>query len=138
MSLLKSAILLGATVALLPEQGVDAHGTGQHDAATGAVSAASPRQSETRLTVTVDPAATVAEVVRVARGAHVHLSVFGAGANALHLHGYDIAVKAAPDQPALVIFDAVHTGRFPLEMHLTDDLFGRDAKAVLYIEVHES
>jgi hypothetical protein len=64
--------------------------------------------------------------------------VFGAGANALHLHGYDIAVKAAPDQPALVIFDAVHTGRFPLEMHLTDDLFGRDAKAVLYIEVHES
>jgi hypothetical protein len=134
---LKSAILLGAILALLPGQGADAHGTGQHDAATGAVSGTSLRQSETQLTVTVDPDAAVARVVRVTRGAHVHLSVFGAGANTLHLHGYDIAVKAEPDQPALVIFDAVHTGRFALEMHLADDLLGRGEKAVLYIEVRE-
>lgn len=89
------------------------------------------------MTVTVDPDAPVAPVVQVPQGTHVHLSVVGAGANALHLHGYGIAVKAEPDQPASVTFDALHTGRFALEMHLDDDLLGRGEKAVLYIEVRQ-
>jgi len=132
MSFLKPAVILGAALALPPGQGAFAHGSGQQG---GATVSASSQQPATQLTVTVDPDAPVAQVIQVARGAHVHLSVVGVGTNALHLHGYDIVVNAEPDQPAYVIFDAVHTGRFALEMHLDDDLLGRGEKAVLYIEV---
>jgi len=55
----------------------------------------------------------------------------------LHLHGYDIEVIGEVDQPALFVFDAVHTGRFALEMHVEDDLLGSTERAVLYIEVRE-
>ena len=49
--------------------------------------------------------------------------------------GYAIEVNGEADQPALIVFDAVHTGRFALEMHVEDDLLGKGEKAVLYIEV---
>jgi hypothetical protein len=67
----------------------------------------------------------------------VHLTVRGAGANEMHLHGYDIEAKGEADQPALFVFDATHTGRFPLKMHVEDDLLGSSEKAVLYLEVRE-
>jgi hypothetical protein len=65
----------------------------------------------------------------------VRLSLNGAGAGELHLHGYDIEVQAEAGEPAFFVFDAAHTGRFPVEMHVEDALLGRRAKAVLYIEV---
>jgi hypothetical protein len=137
MSLVRSATIASAVVAALCGQDAFAHGSKQHELATEPGSAAAPEQTATQLTVTIDPEATVAPVVQITRGAHVHLSILGAGENALHLHGYDIEVKAGADQPASVIFDAVHTGRFPLEMHLADDLLGRREKAVLYVEIRD-
>ena len=137
MSLLKAAIVLGAVVALAPGQGARAHGTEQHDAATTAEGVASSETADTEIVVTIDPDAPAAEVVRITRGAHVHLTVNGAGVNELHLHGYDIEVEGEAGQPALFVFDATHTGRFPLEMHVEDDLLGKGEKAVLYIEVRQ-
>ena len=128
---------LGAVLALMPDQGARAHGTEQHDAGTTAEGAASSEAADTEIVVTIDPDAAAAEVVRVTRGAHVHLTVRGAGANEMHLHGYGIEVKGEADQPALFVFDAIHTGRFALEIHVEDDLLGSTEKAVLYIEVRE-
>ena len=137
MSLLKSAILLGAAMVLMPAQGVFAHGTKQHGAETATGGVASIEGADTNIVVTIDPGSPVAEVVRVTRGAFVHMTVFGAGASEMHLHGYDIEVTGEPGQPALFVFDASHTGRFPLEVHVEDDLLGSSEKAVLYIEVRE-
>jgi hypothetical protein len=142
MSLPNLAFLLGILLALLPAQGADAHGTGTQGNAAESVST-SPSQlpeiqlPEIRLTVTVDPDAPIAQIVQVARGMHVRLSVFGVGTSTLHLHGYDIEANAAPDHPAMFNFDSIHTGRFALEMHLDNDILGRNGKAVLYIEVRE-
>jgi hypothetical protein len=135
MSLPNLAILLGILLALLPAQGADAHGTQGH--AAEAVSTSPSRLPAIQLTVTVDPDAPIAQIVQVARGMHVRLSVFGVGTNTLHLHGYDIEANAAPDHPAMFNFDSIHTGRFALEMHLDNDILGRNEKAVLYIEVRE-
>jgi len=137
MSFLKSTIFLGAALVLMPGQGAFAHGTKQHSAETATGSATSSKTTDTNIVATIDPDAPGAEVVRVTRGAFVHLTVLGAGASELHLHGYDIEVTAEAGQPALIVFDATHTGRFPLVMHVEDDLLGSSEKAVLYIEVRE-
>ncbi len=137
MSFLKYAVLIGTALTLMPGQGALAHSTEQHGAGTTAEGTVSIQGADTKIVVTVDPDAAAAQVVRIARGAHVHLTVLGAGANEMHLHGYGIEVKGEADQPALVVFDAVHTGRFALEMHIEDDLLGKGEKAVLYIEVRE-
>jgi hypothetical protein len=132
-----SAILLGAVLALMPGQGAFPHGTEQHTGESVTEPSAASRDADTNIDVTVDPDAPAAQVVRVRRGAHVHLTVRGAGSNAMHLHGYGIEVQGEADQPALFIFEAAHTGRFALEVHVEDDLLGKVEKAVLYIEVRE-
>jgi hypothetical protein len=137
MSFLRSAIILGVVLALIPDQGAYPHGTDQQGAGTTAEGAASSQDADTNITVTVDPDAAAAQVVQIARGARVHLTVLGAGANEMHLHGYDIEVQGEADQPALFVFDATHTGRFALEVHVEDELLGKTEKAVLYIEVRE-
>jgi hypothetical protein len=136
MSFPRSAILLGTVLALMPGQGAFAHGTEQKSAGTTAEGTVSSQDADTNIVVTVDADAP-AQVVRIIRGARVHLTVLGAGANEMHLHGYDIEVQGEADQPALFVFDATHTGRFPLQMHVEDDLLGSTEKAVLYIEVRE-
>ena len=133
----KAAILLGAALVLMPGTGAFSHGTDQHAGESVAEPSAASRNADTNIDVTVDPDAPAARVIRVRRGAHVHLTVRGAGANAMHLHGYGIEVPGEADQPALFIFEAAHTGRFALEMHVEDDLLGKGEKAVLYIEVRE-
>jgi len=50
----------------------------------------------------------------------------------LHLHGYDIAAKVAPQVPAVMSFKADIPGRFPVELHGQGK--GRHA-ALLYVEV---
>jgi hypothetical protein len=134
MSYPKTAILLGTALILMPGHNALAHGTESHRAAA-AEATGSTQDADTEIVVTIDPDASAAEVVRVNQGAHVHLTVLGAGANEMHLHGYDIEIKGEPDQPAMVTFEATHTGRFPLQMHIEDDLLGSGEKAVLYIEV---
>lgn len=55
----------------------------------------------------------------------------------LHLHGYDIAADAAPGQPAVFAFTAVHGGRFPLVVHRHDSRPGDSETALLYVEVRQ-
>jgi hypothetical protein len=62
------------------------------------------------------------------------LTVQGVAARELHLHGYDVVFSG---EPARAIFDATHTGRFALKMHVEDELLGKRERAVLYIEVRE-
>jgi hypothetical protein len=108
-----------------------AHDTAGPDAAAPAA----VREDATALIATVDPEAPVAAPIQVALGAHVHLTVLGAGPGALHLHGYDLTASIAEGQPAIFVFDATHAGRFPLMGHVTDPLLGSRERAVLYIEV---
>ena len=86
-------------------------------------------------TVTVDPGAPEAQTLTFAQGTHVELTIQGAGSGELHFHGYDIGLDAVEGQPALLIFEAIHAGRFPLAMHVEDPLLGPREKAVLYVEV---
>jgi hypothetical protein len=78
-----------------------------------------------------------ADVVRVDRGALVHLSIFGAGAHELHLHGYDISVDAQDGEPAVFVFRALHTGRFSIVAHDVENLLGKGERPVVYVEVRE-
>ena len=131
MSFLKFTILLGVILMLVPGQGAIAHGTGQQDG--GAVSPPTSSQDIDTINIVVTKTSE-AHVVGVKRGSDVHLSVHGVEAKELHLHGYDIEFKG---EPALGSFFAAHTGRFALEMHIVDELLGKRARAVLYIEVRE-
>jgi hypothetical protein len=76
-----------------------------------------------------------AAVLQISRDAIVHLSVLGSGDYELHLHGYDITSAGDADNPAMFVFQAVHTGRFPIVMHGIKDLLGRKEKAVIYLEI---
>jgi hypothetical protein len=116
---------------LMPGQGAFAHGTGQMDEGVGSPLTSSHNIETINIVVTE---ASEAHVVGVKRGTHVNLTVSGVEAEELHLHGYDIEFKG---EPALGSFIAAHTGRFALEMHIVDDLLGKRARAVLYIEVRE-
>ena len=49
----------------------------------------------------------------------------------VHLHGYDIDTEVAPRAPAALRFDAVLTGRFPVEIH-----GGREHRPLIYLEVY--
>jgi len=85
--------------------------------------------------VTVNPEAGSAQTIEATQGRQLILTIFGAGAGVLHLHGYDIEIPAAAGEPAILTFDAVHAGRFPVSMHVTDLLLGDIEKPLLYIEV---
>ncbi len=59
----------------------------------------------------------------------------------LHLHGYDIELRAVPGQTAEMSFRADLTGRFPVSRHggghgHGESLLGRDHETLLYLEVH--
>jgi len=104
---------------------------------TASVVAVTTTGGETGVTVSVSPDGQGSTLVRVSRGTRLRLTLLGAGAGALHLHGYDITVEAEEGEPAVFVFDATATGRFPLEMHVEDDLLGEGEKALLYLEVRE-
>jgi hypothetical protein len=108
-----------------------AHGAGAPRGANAQVTA-----DAIEITLNVDMGGQ-AKVVRVDRGALVHLSVFGAGAHELHLHGYDISIDAQDGEPAMFVFRALLTGRFAIVAHGVEDLLGRDEKPVVYVEVRE-
>jgi len=72
--------------------------------------------------------------VRVKRGDQVELRVSSPDrAIDLHLHGYDIEAKAAPQAPAVIKFAASITGRFPVSEHAHGKTHHH--RAVLYLEV---
>lgn len=131
MSFLKCTIFLGAALVQLAGLGALAHDIGQLGGETVAPAAASLDIDTIDVVVTET---SDARVVAVAGGAQVHLTVQGVAASELHLHGYDVAFSG---EPARAIFNAAHTGRFALKMHVEDELLGKRERAVLYIEVRE-
>jgi len=78
-------------------------------------------------------AAGIAEdTLKVQQGDEIELKWSSDKAMELHLHGYDIEVKLAPQKPAAMKFKASIPGRFPIEQH------GQGPghhKPVLYLEV---
>jgi hypothetical protein len=72
------------------------------------------------------------KTVRVTKGDTVELRWSSDRAIDLHLHGYDVEVRAAPDAPQVMRFEARATGRFPVEIHGSS---GRHT-TLIYVEVH--
>jgi hypothetical protein len=52
----------------------------------------------------------------------------------LHLHGYDLSHSIAAGATAVWRFPAIHSGRFPLEVHAAGGGHGHDT--LLYLEVY--
>ncbi len=84
-------------------------------------------------------------VLRATEGERVELRWTADEPLVLHLHGYDIETRVAPDKPALTSFTARLTGRFPVAIHV-DDTPGRSGSStkssshhhvtLLHVEVH--
>ncbi len=130
MSAARIVLSLIAAGMLLASQGARAHDTGHAVAGAAAATAGTPTEIAVALDSGSDP-----QVVTVALGARVRLTMTGAEGRELHLHGYDIAASAPAGAPVVLEFDAGHEGRFAVEMHVTDDLLGAREKPVLWIEV---
>lgn len=72
-------------------------------------------------------------VIRVQQGQEVILRWTADRALTIHLHGYDIEKKVAPQAPATMQFPARATGRFPIEIHGPGH---GEEKTIGYLEVH--
>jgi hypothetical protein len=72
------------------------------------------------------------KTVKVLKGDRVELAWTTDRAADLHLHGYDLHLRARPEAPGALRFHATIAGRFPLELH---DSSGRH-RTLIYVEVH--
>ena len=72
--------------------------------------------------------------LRVKKGDQVELRWTSDRAIALHLHGYDLESKVAPQAPATMSFTASIAGRFPVTEHARAG--AHHHRTVLYLEVH--
>ena len=70
------------------------------------------------------------DTLKVQQGDEIELRWSSDKPMELHLHGYDIEVKLAPQKPVTMKFKANIPGRFPIEQHGPGH-----HKAVLYLEV---
>src|SRR6185436_20202150 len=70
--------------------------------------------------------------LRVKKGEKVELRWTSDRPIALHLHGYDLETKAAPQAPAVMAFEAKIAGRFPVTEHTHG---AGHHRAILYLEV---
>jgi hypothetical protein len=71
------------------------------------------------------------DVIRVTQGTHVTFNFSSDEAHILHIHGYDIEVEVGPGSHSMVEFNTTATGRFPIEIHGSNQ-----HHALLYLEVH--
>ena len=71
--------------------------------------------------------------VRVVEGDRVRLRWRADEAGELHLHGYDLTVRVAPDKVVPMEFRAGIAGRFGIELHGNRS---HHHKNLVYIEVH--
>ena len=56
-------------------------------------------------------------VMAVTKGDLVRLRVISDAPGNLHLHGYQVEMKLAPNKPEEIAFKAYATGRYPFEWH---------------------
>ena len=76
-----------------------------------------------------------AEAIRINEGDVVELRWTSDEAVELHLHGYDIELHVRPGEPATMIIEAIHTGRFPITSHGWGE-GGHGHDALTYLEVY--
>ena len=70
--------------------------------------------------------------LKVSKGDRVELRWRSDRPVVLHLHGYDIEARVAPDAPKAMTFTAGTTGRFGVSEHGG----GKHHRAIVYLEVH--
>ena len=104
-------------------------GVGLH--AQPAPNKAAPRIFE--LAIANGRVAAAADPLRVRKGDAVELRWTSDRPITLHLHGYDIERRVAPQAPSAMAFTARLTGRFPITEHHHG---GRHERALVYLEVH--
>ncbi|PKP84656.1 MAG: hypothetical protein CVT80_06920 [Alphaproteobacteria bacterium HGW-Alphaproteobacteria-2] len=76
-----------------------------------------------------------APVLVLTQGRTYRVTIHSSRSIEMHLHGYDLTARAAPGVSALFVFNAEHTGRFPIETHGESDLLGRGSQPVGFIEI---
>jgi hypothetical protein len=76
---------------------------------------AAPRTFELNIVQGSAPAAQ--RVIKVEKGDALKLKLTSDAPGELHLHGYRLAAKLVPGQPAELAFTAYATGRYPFEWH---------------------
>lgn len=81
-------------------------------------------------------AVTGGKSVRVKQGDDVVLRWTSDQPLELHLHGYDVTVKVAPDAPAEMKIHARATGRFPVAIHGHRGAGGHSHSTLFHLEVH--
>ena len=84
------------------------------------------------LPITNGKAAVAGGTIKVKQGDELELRWSSDRPMSLHLHGYDIEVKVAPQSPVVMSFKAKLAGRFAVSEHRQA---GRE-QAVLYLEVY--
>ena len=70
-------------------------------------------------------------VIKMVQGDNVALHFSSNEPHHLHIHGYDIEVEVGPGSHAIVEFNAIATGRFPVEIHGSSY-----HQALFYLEVY--
>jgi hypothetical protein len=81
-------------------------------------------------------AVTGSKSARVKRGDTVLLRWASDKPLELHLHGYDVTVKAAPGAPAEMTIHARATGRFPVAVHGQRGTGGHGHHTIFHLEVY--
>jgi hypothetical protein len=80
--------------------------------------------------------------IRAKQGESVEIAFSTDEALELHLHGYDISLRAEPGKSAVMKFTAKLAGRFPIEAHASSGSGTPDRRAsrrhltLLYLEVY--
>lgn len=102
-------------------------------AVTASVALAQPPGKSFELALAGGRVAAERSTLRVKQGDKVELRWTSDRPIALHLHGYDLETKVAPQAPASMTFTASIAGRFPVTEHARG---AHHHRAVLYLEVH--
>ena len=103
------------------------------DASRAPAQEAAPRAIEVRIEnrQVVEPE----EAIRITQGDTIELRWTSDEAVELHLHGYDVEIHVAPDQPAATTIEAFAAGRFPITSHGWGGS-GHGHHALTYLEVY--
>ena len=91
--------------------------------------------AEVRIRIAASPGTN--NTIRVTRNQRVRLEIQTGQPAELHLHGYDLVGRSTASNPAVFVFQAVHTGRFAIvtHSHAGKGLLHQQEKPVAYLEV---
>lgn len=85
--------------------------------AAGGAEAADATQKIFELNIVRGALPVTQRILKVEKGDALRLRITSDAPGELHLHGYRLAAKLTPGQPAELAFSAYATGRYPFEWH---------------------